>query len=67
MFNDFPLIHREPIKLIHQFIDLLIRRRNLPLDHCLLLFGPGLVMCILNSQSSKKDDYFFILTHPETA
>ena len=61
MFNDLPLLLREPIKFIHQFVDLLIRRRNLPLDQGLLLVGPGLGKPLIEIEHPLDEGDHFIV------
>jgi hypothetical protein len=40
--HNLPLLVREPVELVNQFVDLRIRRCNLSLDQGLLLVGPGI-------------------------
>jgi len=54
MFNDLPLLFRECVQIVHQLVDLLIRRRNLPLQKGLLLVGPGLGKSLTDAPASRN-------------
>ncbi len=59
--HDLPLLLRESVEFVHQVVDLLIRRRNLPLDHGLLLVGPGLGKPLVEIEHPLNNGNHFIV------
>jgi len=59
--DDLSFLSREHVEFVHQLVDLHIRRCNLPLDHGLLLVGPGLGKPLVEIEHPLNNGNHFIV------